>query len=156
MEKLDVHDMKNLQDKLVNLRKQLKPSAVNRKLEFQKFKMKREDEMNNRTERELLNIFKTETSFANYACCYKCNSNLTIWIVEEVKVDEAGLEEHQPQNQEEDKTKTAKNRKERRKEMKQAAPQQQTPLAAKPQPPKEPLKVEKVHFYHFFPNTYIL
>ena len=93
MEKLDVHDMKNLQDKLVNLRKQLKPSAVNRKLEFQKFKMKREDEMNNRTERELLNIFKTETSFANYACCYKCNSNLTIWMVEEVKVDDSNKEE---------------------------------------------------------------
>ena len=86
--KFNVQDIKDLKSVLDGYRKMLRPSVVNRKLEMHKAKTKRDEEIKNKTEIDLLNAFRQEITFCNFACCYKCNANFPTGRMEEVNCDD--------------------------------------------------------------------
>ena len=75
--KFQTESMVVLQKKLNLLRKQTMASKVNRRLEYESAKNKRDGEINSRTEVDLLNSFRQATSLANCLQCYKCRANYT-------------------------------------------------------------------------------
>lgn len=96
-EKFQTDNMEVLQKKLNLLRKQTMPSKVNRKLELEKAKSKRENELQRKTEADMLNSYRKETCFANFLQCYKCKSNYNPGSrrIEEVKLSEENFEDFQ-------------------------------------------------------------
>ena len=73
--KFNVSTLKDLQKKLELLRKQLRPSVVNRKLEMEKLKTKNDDKEEKKTEIQLLNDFRRQCTFSNVLLCIKCGAN---------------------------------------------------------------------------------
>ena len=88
--KFNVQDIKELKTVLDGYRKMLRPSVVNRKSEMKNAKDKRDDEMNNKSEKDLLNAFRHDTTFANFACCFKCTANFPSGRMEEVNMEDIG------------------------------------------------------------------
>ena len=75
LEKFKVSNLKELQKRLELLRKQSRPSVVNRKLEWQKARSKLDDENERKTEIDLLNEYRRNTSFGNILLCVRCGAN---------------------------------------------------------------------------------
>ena len=96
-EKFQTRSLDVLKSKLNQLRRQTMPSNVNRKLELSNRRSKREEEKQSRTETDLLNSFRRETTFANCLHCCKCGANFCFGSrrIEEVKLGENNNEEYQ-------------------------------------------------------------
>ena len=75
LEKFKVADMKDLEKKMENLRRQTRPSRVSRKLELEKRDEKNNNKEEKKTEVDILNEFRFSTSFANVSVCVKCGAN---------------------------------------------------------------------------------
>ena len=89
--KFKVQNINELKSVLDGFRKMLRPSVVNRKLEMQNAKAKREEETNNKTENDLLNSFRQDNTFSNFACCFKCSINYPIGRLEEVNPNDIDI-----------------------------------------------------------------
>ena len=72
MTKFGSSNLKELQEKLEKIRRLLRPSAVNRKQELQKKRAKYEKIAQQKTENDLVNDYRKETSFSNCLLCHKC------------------------------------------------------------------------------------
>ena len=75
LEKFGVIDLKQLQDKMEKSRRLLRPSAINRKKELLRKKKKEEEIILQKTENDLINNFRKETSLSNWVLCHKCGAN---------------------------------------------------------------------------------
>ena len=88
-QKFNTSSVKDLQYELSKIIRQLRPSAVNRKEELERRRVKRLDDDNNKTESDLINDFRKETSFANPLLCHQCGANYSFKSsrISEVKLD---------------------------------------------------------------------
>ena len=75
LETFKASNLKELQKRLELLRKQSRPSVVNRKLEWQKARSKLDEENEMKTEIDLLNEYRRNTSFGNILLCVRCGAN---------------------------------------------------------------------------------
>ena len=95
LKKFDVTSLKELQKKLELLRKQLRPSVLNRKLELEKAKIKNLEKEEKKTEVDLLNDFRRQCTFSNVLLCVECGANYCQQSrrIEEIEVDEGSQDE---------------------------------------------------------------
>ena len=93
--KFGVSSIKELQKKLELLRRQLRPSVVNRKLELEKTKLKNLEKEERKTEGNLLNEFRRQCTFSNVLLCVQCGANYCEQSrrIEEMEVDESSQDE---------------------------------------------------------------
>ena len=75
LEKFEVTNLKQLQEKIEKSRRLLRPSAINRKQEMLRKKKKEEEIVLQKTENDLINDFRKETSLSNWVLCHKCGAN---------------------------------------------------------------------------------
>ena len=86
--KFNVSSLKALQDKLEKIRRQLRPSKVNRKKEQELRRDKRKDDELKKTDTDHVNDFKKDSAFSNPIVCIKCGTNYSLRStkIEEVKM----------------------------------------------------------------------
>ena len=94
LDKFGASNLKDLQGKLEKHRRLLRPSAVNRKLELHKKRTKHAEQALRKTENDLINDFRKETSFSNCLCCFKCGANycMTSKRILETDVDQTSID----------------------------------------------------------------
>ena len=78
LKRFAVKDLPELQDKLDKFRRMLRPSAINRKEEMAKAREKRIEKEEKKTEIDLINDHRSQTSFSNVLQCYKCGTNYSL------------------------------------------------------------------------------
>ena len=94
MDHFKATSLKDLQEKLEKYRRMIRPSATNRKQELLKAKEKRRDILEKKTEIDLINDHKRDTSLANILQCYKCLANYSMSSkrIVEAKIDDDELD----------------------------------------------------------------
>ena len=93
--RFNVSTMKQLQESLDKIKRQLRPSTVNRKDELKKKRDRKIEDELKKTEVDHINDFKKETLFSNPLQCYKCTANysLTSTRIEEIKINPSELDD---------------------------------------------------------------